>query len=613
MSTIVFDCEANGFLYDATKIHLIVTNVLDTDVITAYAKEAGVRDALEELKKADILIGHNIAGFDVPLIKKLYGVDLSPKILIDTMLISYLRHPDILGGHKLEAWMKRLGLEEFKIYIDDWSRLTPAMVDRCVLDVKANTKVYHHLKDEVHPDVLEDEVQVALIQAEQELTGVGFDKDKALGLLADLDGSLRILRSEITKDIPPEIKKVGAGVAKPWKKDGSLTVISKNYLEKHMLITEDGDDLPTRYMPAAIGPFSPIKYKEFNLDSPKQVTDYLLSLGWKPTEWNYKDLGGGKKEKTSPKLTESSWGSLPGKLGKKIGQYKMLSHRRRWLLNHKDPTKGALKTIREDGRVPAEAITCGTPTYRYRHTKTVCNIPRPSTPYGKEIRELFIGDLIGLDLKGIEARMLVHYCMHYPGGDALARIILAGDFHANNAALWDVSRDIAKNGLYALMYGCTAPKLASTLGKKVSEGKQLLEDFWDAYPAIKALVEALEYAYTSGKTIRSVDGRVLYIREKRKLLNSLLQGSAAVVFKKWMIKCDELVKEINYSESRIVIKQVIAYHDELQFDTWDIPLLLRLKIARKMCDLATVVGKDLKLKVPIEASPKIGRNWKQTH
>ena len=280
------------------------------------------------------------------------------------------------------------------------------------------------------------------------------------------------------------------------------------------------------------------------------------------------------------------------------------------LLNDKDPSKGALATVRDDGRVPAEAMTCATPTARYRHMRTVCNIPRPGTPYGEDIRKLFIvpkdRKMLGLDLSGIEARMLAHYIMGYEGGPELAKIIAEGDYHTYNAKNWGVTRDKAKNGLYALMYGCFPAKLAWTLGKPKKEGKKLFELFWDNNQPVRELIKNLELAYDHGRPIHLIDGREVDIRQKRLLLNTLLQGSAAVIFKAWMIECDRYVKDCFVNAH-----QVIAYHDELQFEVDGVTG--KKRIANRLAELSTKVGKDYDTKVPIKAKYKIGNNWAETH
>ena len=119
-----------------------------------------------------------------------------------------------------------------------------------------------------------------------------------------------------------------------------------------------------------LGPFSKVSFEKYDLNSPDQLKEFLYTLGWIPDEWNYNKE---TKERTSPKITLSSLESIGSSdLGKWIGRYYTLRHRRNFLQNPKDPeNKGLLSFIREDGRVEADAITCGTPTARMRHRPPV--------------------------------------------------------------------------------------------------------------------------------------------------------------------------------------------------------------------------------------------------
>ncbi len=61
------------------------------------------------INKADRLIGHNLIGFDAPVLNRLWGTKIGLKKVRDTLIMSRLHNPSIEGGHSLEAWGKRLG------------------------------------------------------------------------------------------------------------------------------------------------------------------------------------------------------------------------------------------------------------------------------------------------------------------------------------------------------------------------------------------------------------------------------------------------------------------------------------------------------------------------
>lgn len=93
------------------------------------------------------------------------------------------------------------------------------------------------------------------------------------------------------------------------------------------------------------------------------------------------------------------------------------------------PNSGFLSMYREeDGRVPTPAIEIGANTSRYRHIG-VCNIARPTSVYGKELRSLFgCGEnavFYGFDYASIEARIMAHYVFNYTDGEELGKTFVA--------------------------------------------------------------------------------------------------------------------------------------------------------------------------------------------
>ena len=68
-----------------------------------------LEEGYQFLTTADRLIGHNIIGFDIPMVHKFSDVDLSDKEVIDTLVLSRLFNPTRDGGHALESWGYKLG------------------------------------------------------------------------------------------------------------------------------------------------------------------------------------------------------------------------------------------------------------------------------------------------------------------------------------------------------------------------------------------------------------------------------------------------------------------------------------------------------------------------
>lgn len=171
---LVFDIEANGFLNESTSIHCISYQLLNEDKPASLFKEDLNKEVLLYLfSNKKYIIGHNIISYDVPMIKKFYGIDLLKLLgkdaIIDTYVWSRVSFPDRpmpkgcptvlnnpfgpnkkIGPHGLESWGYRMG--ERKLAIHDWSTFTPEMIERCEGDVTINLKTYFHLCKEMELD-----------------------------------------------------------------------------------------------------------------------------------------------------------------------------------------------------------------------------------------------------------------------------------------------------------------------------------------------------------------------------------------------------------------------------------------------------------------------------
>ena len=165
---IVFDLETNGLLNDATHIHCVALHYLETDAKCSFNDECPgkgmsypVVRAVQYLQMADFIIGHNIVGFDLPVIKNLFPFFNPTGVIIDTLLLSRLYHPNLLdidkrhawkdmptklyGSHSLKAYGYRLGLHKGDFGEDtDWKEWSQEMQDYCIQDVKVTEKLCDH-------------------------------------------------------------------------------------------------------------------------------------------------------------------------------------------------------------------------------------------------------------------------------------------------------------------------------------------------------------------------------------------------------------------------------------------------------------------------------------
>ena len=134
---LVFDVETDDV--KASKLWCIVAQDVDTKEIFKFPPDK-LSEACKLLSQADTLIGHNIIGFDIPIVEKFCNVDLSDKEVIDTLVLSRLFNPVRDGGHSLETWGYKLGYP--KIQFEEYDKYSEKMLDYCVRDVELNTKVF---------------------------------------------------------------------------------------------------------------------------------------------------------------------------------------------------------------------------------------------------------------------------------------------------------------------------------------------------------------------------------------------------------------------------------------------------------------------------------------
>ena len=162
--TLVFDIETNGLYDDVSEIHCI--GVYDTETAQTFTyndqghTEPIVR-GLAYLEEAPYLVGHNIIGYDIPVIRKLYPWFEPSGVVMDTLVLSRIYHADILktdqkrrwkqmplqlyGRHSLEAYGHRLG--EYKGDYGktaDWKHWSQEMEDYMKQDVAVTTKLWKH-------------------------------------------------------------------------------------------------------------------------------------------------------------------------------------------------------------------------------------------------------------------------------------------------------------------------------------------------------------------------------------------------------------------------------------------------------------------------------------
>jgi len=174
---IVFDLETNGLLNDTTRIHCLALHWCEDNRTESFNDEpygdgtydikedapmAGnyaIHTGLQWLETADVIIGHNIIGFDLPIIKRIFPWFSFGGIIIDTLILSRLFHPNLLdidkksnkipsklyGRHSLEAYGYRLDEHKGDFAANtDWKEWSQEMEDYCKQDVIVTKKLCEH-------------------------------------------------------------------------------------------------------------------------------------------------------------------------------------------------------------------------------------------------------------------------------------------------------------------------------------------------------------------------------------------------------------------------------------------------------------------------------------
>jgi len=133
------------------------------------------------------------------------------------------------------------------------------------------------------------------------------------------------------------------------------------------------------------------------------------------------------------------------------------------------------------------------------------------------------------------------------------------------------------------------------------------------YKCYHELVQSLEQALeANGGWIYGLDGRRFYVRNKKDVLNTCLQGNSAIIFKTWMVMLDK-ERQLFEEKHKVTLRQIIAYHDELQFELYSDDKELAEEWGAIAVETAAKVGRMFNLNIPVGAEAKVGNNWAECH
>ena len=604
---IIYDIETNGLVDTVSNIWIAVTKNIETNEMITFSdydpNSKPLNELIPYLNKAEVLIGHNIIGYDNVVLHKLLNWKPSNIKFIDTMILSQMNNYKREGKHSLGNFGKILN--DAKGDFKEFDKYSEAMKTYAIQDVNLNHKVYNYVVKEAHELIanrptykkaLQTEHAIAELCSEQVKNKWNFD----LLLAKKHYDYLTVEMKKIEDKVNPTLKPRKVFIDKEPKtakyiRNGNFSSVTCRMLSQflgqeiqaHEINKWNSNDTFQRYemIPADLG----------NME---QVRGMLLDSGWKPTQFT---------PKGEPKITQDSIHTIQGDLGKQVLHYYSLRSRHSVL-------KGWIELAEENnGRVYVEAFNVGTPTFRQRHSKIV-NVPNINSFFGKEMRELFTADdgkvMVGCDSAGNQIRALCHYL----NSKDINEHVLNGDIHQRTADIVGVDRQLAKSLLYATIFGAGFAKLGKMVNgiEDLEKGREIKNKLYVAFPGLKELNNRLnKFFYTTQNKdgmgfIPALDGRKIYAESSFKLLNYLLQAYEAITVKSAVVNAFKMFKE-----EKLNVDMLGLIHDEVQVQTK--PQNIKRVKEILSYSFGDFITKELELNIQMAGDAKEGNNWYETH
>ena len=256
------------------------------------------------------------------------------------------------------------------------------------------------------------------------------------------------------------------------------------------------------------------------------------------------------------------------------------------------------------------------------------NIPI-KTENGKKIRKSFVADegckLLCFDYSQIELRLLSQIA----NIASLKKAFLKNqDIHKLTASqilnipIERVSQEERRNAKainFGIIYGLSAFGLAKQIGVSRSDAKKYIEEYFLMYPGIKEYMKEIKDTLQENGYVKTLLGRKIHIKDynsknpmmrnyaERQAINAPIQGTAADIIKRAMIKLYKIKHKDAFSKTAMLLQ----VHDELVFETAETDMK---KIKNIITDIMMNAHKPIiKLDIPLAVSVGEGKNWEEAH
>ena len=597
----VFDLETNGLYDEVTTIHCLVLHDLNRDQTFTYGPDS-IAAGLEHLATADVLIGHNILFYDIPVIRKLYPFyTFAAARIIDTLITTRLIWPKeklydmdteqytqvppkLRGSASLKAWGYRLS--DYKISFKDFKEYSEEMLAYCIQDVNVTTQLFKHTQKQTCSEAaLKLEHDFALAIEKQIRSGFPFDVDACLDLVDDLRTKQATLEADLKELFPP-------------KKIETVFIPKVNNAGRGYVKGQ---------------PFTKVVHEEFNPGSRQQIVDRLRTkYGWVPEK---------STEKGNPSIDDDVLSALPYPEAKPLAEYMLIKKR---LGQIADGNNAWLKLVNDEtGCMHGDVVTNGCITGRCAHRNpNMGQVPAGYSEYGKECRSLFHAPdgwtLIGVDAKALELRCLAGYLAYWDGGE-YARVVTdeSIDIHVFNQEMFGVAtRDISKRLLYGIAYGCGALKAGTIIDPNEKNelvlrklGSTAINSFMKGIPALKELKDRIAHNIAKREYLIGLDGRPLFCRSDFKGLNVLLQSSGALIMKQVVIELHNKMYDLGYVYGHDW-QQHGFIHDEIEVSC---PPAMVDTLTSVALEAFPAAQQFFGFQCLIEGDAHVGYSWDQTH